>query len=152
MFPHPPSVSPSPSPSSRTCSTRSTSTSSTSPFTPSGTSPASSYEMAQITLRQRETALSKASKELAIEKAAFLRKKAEFQREKDEFAATTDKVTLAAKQKRAKEMESLWDCVFIAAIVFLVIPVVALGSTLIAVEVVAGWRMFVWAIAAAAGH
>lgn len=108
--------------------------------------------MAQITLRQRETALSKASKELAIEKAAFFLKKAEFQREKDEFAAATDKVTLAVKQKRTKEMERLWEGVFIAAIVFLVIPVVALGSTLISVEAVGAWRMFVWAIAAAAGH
>ncbi|KFZ15231.1 hypothetical protein V501_02816 [Pseudogymnoascus sp. VKM F-4519 (FW-2642)] len=122
------------------------------PFTPRDTSPTPSYEMAQITLRQRETALSKASKELAIEKAAFFLKKAEFQREKDEFAAATNKAILAVKQKRAKEMERLWEGVFTAAIVFLVIPVVALGSTLIAVEAVGAWRMFVWAIAAAAGH
>ncbi|OBT84767.1 hypothetical protein VE02_08096 [Pseudogymnoascus sp. 03VT05] len=135
MSPHPLSVSPrpSPSPSSRTCSSRSASTSSTSstrfntsPFTPRDTSPGPSYEMAQITLRQRKTALSKASKELSIEKASFFLKKADFQREKDEFTAVTNKATLAAKQKRAKEMERLWERVFIAAIVFLAIPVVSL--------------------------
>jgi hypothetical protein len=108
--------------------------------------------MAQITLRQRETALSKASKELSIEKASLFLKKAEFQREKDEFAAATDKVTLAAKQKKAKEMERLWEWAFITAIVFLCVPVVSLGVTLLAVEVVGSWRMFIWAISAAAGY
>lgn len=49
-------------------------------------------------------------------------------------------------------MERLWEWAFITAIIFLSIPVVSMGITLLAVEVVGSWRMFIWAIDAAAGY
>lgn len=178
MSPHPPpfsfSPNPSPSPSSRTCSSPSTSTDPTQSYTyrfkPRDTSPAPNYEMGQITLRQRETALFKASKELEREKAAFLMEKADFQlekahtqrekdelqRQKNEFAAANDKTTLAAKQKKdavlERQRKELWEGATIVTAIFLCIPALALSATLLAAETVGGWRMFIWAIVAAAGN
>ncbi|KFY24799.1 hypothetical protein V493_05018 [Pseudogymnoascus sp. VKM F-4281 (FW-2241)] len=101
---HPPplSLSPSPSPSSSTCSPRSISTNSTRSnttiITPRDISPDPSYEMAQITLRQREVALAKALRQLEREKATFRLERDCLQRESDEPAK--DKAALATKQRK----------------------------------------------------
>lgn len=108
--------------------------------------------MAHITLRQRETALAKATEELAREKSAFLIGKADLQRKIDEFAAANNEVALAAKRKRLREREEMWNKVFITAIIFLIVPVVSLGASLLVAEVAGGWRMFLWAKNVAGGH
>ncbi|KFY59736.1 hypothetical protein V496_05565 [Pseudogymnoascus sp. VKM F-4515 (FW-2607)] len=132
------SATPSPSPSSRTCSPRSTSTDSHKSYNypykaPRGTYQPPSYEMAQITLRQRETELCKASKELELEKAAFFLEKADMQREKDEFqrekngfAAATNENILEAKRKKEAEhqrqIKEMWEAIAIFSAIFLFIP------------------------------
>lgn len=108
--------------------------------------------MAQITLRQREVALSKATKEFKLEKAAFVLEKGELQREKNEWAAANDKVKEAwdvVVQRKRQEMQDTWMKV---AIFFLAIPVVALGVRLLLVAAVRCGRILVWAVAMAAGY
>ncbi|OBT61684.1 hypothetical protein VE03_09422 [Pseudogymnoascus sp. 23342-1-I1] len=120
--------------------------------------------MAQITLRQRKTALSKATKDLEREKADFLPEKADVQRMMNELQreleAANDKavlkVTSKARQRREAELErqreEMWEWMTIIAAVFLFIPALSLSASLLAAETVGGWRMFLWAIAAAAGN
>ncbi|KFY04604.1 hypothetical protein V491_09295 [Pseudogymnoascus sp. VKM F-3775] len=157
--PPPPSLSPDPSPSSRTYSSRSSSTRSTQStrsnpdlFTPRSTSPTPRCEMAQITLHQREVALSKATEEFSLEKAAFILEKRELQLQKDEWAAANDNVKQAwdaEVQRKRQETRDAWTKV---AVFFLAIPVMTLGVTMLLVEAVGGWRILVWAVATAAGY
>lgn len=106
--------------------------------------------MAQITLRQREVALAKALRQLEQEKATFRLERDCLQRERDEPA--NDKAAPATKQKKESLSKDMWEGMIIAATIFLSLPVLTLGATLLAVEVVGGWRIFSWAIAVAGGY